>query len=69
MTEEERRNRTPAEQEEITRLCDEEACIVMCDFLGEGELMLSEEFLEHTPLPAQINLLKDWLNQLEDIVC
>lgn len=58
---------TNEEQEEVSRLCDEEACIVTCDFLGTGELMMSEEFLEHTPLEAQLILLKDWIQTLTDI--
>lgn len=58
---------TPEEQEEVSRLCDEEACIVMCDFVGTGELMMSEEFLEHTPLDRQVRLLQDWIGTLNDI--
>lgn len=58
---------TPAEQEEVLRLCDEEACVVTCDFVGTGELMLSEEFLEHTPQPQQLQLLADWIATLKDI--
>jgi len=58
---------TNEEQEEVQRLCDEEACIVTCDFVGTGELMMSEEFLEHTPLDGQLALLKDWIQTLTDI--
>jgi hypothetical protein len=58
---------TREEQEEVQRLCDEEACVVTCDFVGTGELLMSEEFLEHTPLPHQLQLLKDWIQTLTDI--
>lgn len=62
-----RRELTAEEQEEVQRLCDEEACVVLCDFVGEGELMLSEDFMEHTPIRGQLRLLEEWVSILKDI--
>jgi hypothetical protein len=63
----ERRDLTPEEMAEVQRLCDEEACVVLCDFVGEGELLMSEEFLECTPVEGQLRLLSDWITTLKEM--
>jgi hypothetical protein len=62
-----RKQLTPEELAEVHRLCDEEACVVLCDFVGEGELLMSEEFLEHIPVEGQLQLLTDWIATLTDM--
>jgi hypothetical protein len=63
-----RRGLTKEEQEEVARLAEEEACIILVDFLGEGESMVAEEFAYYTPREQQIKVLQDWIQLLQSML-